>query len=101
MTTGRKNVYDKTNYCTFCGTAIRSKICHHLLTVHKNEKRLMDILLLPKRCEQRMKELKLLSNEGNFKHNAEVLKQGEGQIVVGRRNSNKSTAKRPCNETLT
>lgn len=92
---GRKSVYDKTNYCTSCGTGIKNKICRHMLTVHKNEKQIMDILLQAKRCAERMKLLKLLC-----KHNAKVLKQGEGQIVIGRRTSGTSGVNRPATQYL-
>ena len=84
---GCKQVYDKQNYCTFCGTCIKSKIARHLLTVHRSEARVMDIICLPKRSKERLKKLELLANEGNFKHNTQVLKSGNGFLVVARRNS--------------
>jgi hypothetical protein len=56
-----------------------------LLAVHKNEKQISDILLMPKRSEDRMNQLQLLANEGHFKHNTSVLKSGEGQLVLFRR----------------
>jgi hypothetical protein len=82
-----KNSCDKTNFCIFCGTAIKSKICRHILNVHKNEQRVMDILLLPNKCKERIKLLNQLANEGNFNHNVNALRCGEGQLVVGRRNA--------------
>ena len=47
-----------------------------------------EIELMPKRSKKRMKALELLVNEGNFKHNVEVLKSGEGYLVVARRDQN-------------
>jgi hypothetical protein len=99
--TGCKQVYDKINYCTYCMKAISSKISRHLLSVHKADSRVSDILTLPKRSPERMAKLELLANKGNFKHNLEVIKRNEGFLVVGRRESNlkdyKSTSYLPCN----
>ncbi|XP_061164923.1 uncharacterized protein LOC133173868 [Saccostrea echinata] len=83
---GCKQTYDKQNYCTFCSKNIKSKISRHILT-HKLEPKVMKILSLPKRSEERKVELELLANEGNFKHNLEVLKKKEGLLVVARRES--------------
>jgi hypothetical protein len=87
---GRKQVYDKTHFCTFCGAKIRSKIARHILTVHKKEEKVRDVLLLPKRSKERMRLLHNLSNEGNFKHNISVIRDGEGELIVGRRSALKS-----------
>lgn len=99
--TGCKQVYDKINYCTYCMKAISSKISRHILCVHKAEPRVSDILTLPKRSPTRMAKLELLANEGNFKHNLEVIKKKRGFLVVGRRESNqrdyKSGMYLPCN----
>ena len=81
-------MYDKINYCTFCRKAIRSKISRHLLSVHKSESRVIDVAILPKRSKERLVKLEVLANEGNFKHNIEVLKNKDGYLVVGRRENN-------------
>lgn len=78
---GCNQVYDKCNYCTFCSKQIRSKISRHLLT-HKEQKEVNEIILLPKRCQERMSRLQRLANEGNFKHNAQTFASGSGQVVV-------------------
>lgn len=83
---GCKQIYDKQNYCTFCSKNIKSKISRHILT-HKLEPKVMKILSLPKKSKERKVELELLANEGNFKHNLEVLKKKEGLLVVARRDS--------------
>lgn len=82
---GCKRSYDKVNFCTFCGRSIMMKISRHLLAVHKHEKEVMEIKLLPKWSLQRCALLKRLANEGNFKHNVAVLKLGHGKLVVARR----------------
>ena len=81
---GCKNAYDKKNYCTFCSKS-STKISRHLLTVHKNEGRIRPIHFLQKRSCERMVTLELLVNEGNFKHNIEVITKGTGYLVVARR----------------
>lgn len=82
---GCKQVYDKCNYCVYCNKEIRSKISRHLLT-HKEEKEILEIRMLAKRCPERMARLRQLANDGNFKHNASTLSGGSGLVVVGRRN---------------
>ncbi|XP_050391798.1 uncharacterized protein LOC126810662 [Patella vulgata] len=82
---GCQRTYDKMNYCTFCGKGIRSKMSRHLLTVHGDEVRVRGIRHLPKRSKRRMADLEILANEGNFKHNVEVIKNQKGHIVIARR----------------
>jgi hypothetical protein len=82
VTSGRKQVYDKVHFCTFCEAIVRCKIL-----VHKKEPVVKKILELPKRCKERMNLLRQLSNEGNFKHNIDAIKKGDGEIVVGRRST--------------
>lgn len=86
VATNCKQVYDKSSYCTYCSKMISSKISRHLL-IHKGEKEIADILLLPKRSRERMMRLQQLANEGNFKHNTSVLASGRGHPVVGRRSA--------------
>lgn len=92
-----KNSIKKINVCFYCETHISSKISRHLLNVHKNEEEVKAIATLQKRSAERMSRLKQLENEGNFKHNIKVLKNGEGQLVVGRRNDDSHAVKYlPC-----
>ena len=72
---GCKQSYDKIHYCVFCGHQIRSKISRHLLNVHTDEMAVKDILLLPKRFQQRRTSLQKLTNEGNFKLNITVMQE--------------------------
>lgn len=90
---GCKQVYDKQNFCTFCEKSISSKISRHLLNVHKDQPRVSKLFILPKKSQQRNLDLEMLANEGNFKHNIEVLRKKEGCLVVARRDG--SVDKRP------
>lgn len=94
VTTGCKQVYDKTHLCTFCGTSIRNKMSRHLLSVHMDEEAVKEILLLPKRSAQRRYLLQKHVNDGNFKHNIASVQKGKGNIVVARRSllTNRSTS---------
>jgi len=85
---GCKQVYDKSNFCIFCTAEIRSKIARHLLTRHKNEPEVADIVCLTPKCKARVAVLRQLANDGNFKHNAEVFRQKFGHVVVARRATN-------------
>ena len=87
---GSKQSYDKIHYCKFCGNKIRSKISRHLLSVHADDAAVKEILFLPKRSKERRARLQRLINEGNFSHNIAVIRNGEGDIVVGKRLSNTS-----------
>lgn len=89
---GCKKVYDKLNFCIFCSKCLRGKISKHLLNVHKDEPRVMEINLLPKGSAKRRLLIGQLANEGNFNHNTSVLKSGKGHIVTARR-SRKSSKK--------
>ena len=87
VTSGCKKVYDKTNFCCFCGTRIKSKISRHILNVHADKMAVQEILLLPKRSKDRRMQLQQLVNDGNFKHNIESIRKGHGEIVVARRST--------------
>ncbi|XP_061167370.1 uncharacterized protein LOC133176226 [Saccostrea echinata] len=90
---GCKKRYDKINFCTFCHKEIHSKISRHLLT-HKNELKIMEIQMLPKKSEKRGMLFLELINEGNYKHNIEVLKNG-GLFITARRESPDSSNHSP------
>ena len=79
-------VYDSRNYCLYCGKG-ESKIGRHLLTVHKTEIEVLDILLLKKLTKERKRLIEVLREKGNFYHNLKISKTG-GQIKVARRPSN-------------
>ena len=80
---GKKNCYDKKDYCLFCGES-NANISRHIEDVHRANLRVSEILMLP-RNEQRRVTMRIMINEGNFKHNVEVMKQGKGHFVIARR----------------
>lgn len=84
-------VYNKKNYYTFYGASV-IRIDRHLMNGHVKEHRVMEVRMLPKRDPERLTLLHVLANEGNFKHNAAVLRQGSGEIVVCRRTSSDKKA---------
>ena len=81
---GKKQAYDKVHVCFFCNKELKCKMKRHILSVHRKEDVVQNILLLPKGIE-RTNMVNRLINEGNFKHNIEVIQRGEGQLVVGKR----------------
>ncbi|XP_060570745.1 uncharacterized protein LOC132729023 [Ruditapes philippinarum] len=81
---GKRN-YSRTAYCLYCKNKYISKMSSHLLSVHTDETLVKQIRDLPLRSIARKMELQKLQKEGNYQHNAEVLKKGEGLIVVCRR----------------
>ena len=85
---GAQHRYDKSNYCVFCEKEIKSKIARHLLQCHLDQTEVYEVSLLAKNSEERVLRLEMLANEGNFKHNVDVLRGGSGDIVIARRSSN-------------
>ena len=57
----------------------------HLFKAHKKCKRVTELLKLSKESRERFVKLQILVNEGNFKHNLKVLKDGVGYLVVRKR----------------
>jgi len=96
-TRGCKKAYDKVHYCTFCGKQITSKIARHIINVHADKPEVEEIILQPKCSKKRKLLIERLVNEGNFKNNICAMQKGQGNIVVGRRSSNR--AKKPCEYT--
>jgi predicted transcriptional regulator len=80
----KKRCYDKVLACFFCKKLLKMKMKRHLVTVHKTEPEVVHILKLPD-LKQREIEFARLVNRGNFLHNTEVLQNGTGSLIVGRR----------------
>ncbi len=99
---GCKNVYDKCHFCTFCEKMVKgNNIARHLLKWHTDSPRVYDVVCLAKRSEERLFKLEMLANEGNFKHNIKVIKEGKGVLVVARRSGVTSSQKYlPCEDCL-
>jgi hypothetical protein len=81
--------YTKKQCCVFC-KALVSKIGRHLEDVHTEEPEVCAFMAFKMKSKEKMKRMTLLRNRGNFNHNIEVLKTGEGSIIC---------AKRPTTET--
>ncbi|XP_051949039.1 uncharacterized protein LOC127620015 isoform X3 [Xyrauchen texanus] len=77
------------NYCFVCGEA-QSKIARHFKVHVKEDDEIAEALSLPVRSRQRKQLLEMLRNRGNFNHNNNVLKKGEGSLKVKRRAVQKS-----------
>lgn len=73
-------ILSKKNYCYVCGKP-QSKISRHLKT-HKTHAEIVHAFSLPEHSKERKKILVKMRNKGNFRHNAEVLKEGTGQLKV-------------------
>ena len=96
-----KRVWDKKHYCLYCSKAV-AKLPRHLEQVHEDEIEVSVALAFPKKSKERKEKLDELRNKGNFAHNTEVLRKGEGTIVPYRRPNveTKSTSYVPCSDCL-
>ena len=85
-TSGGKRIRDKKLVCFVC----RSKVLwlsRHLAKCHHDN--FLVAQVMAKSGHDRQCGLKRLRNLGSFKHNIDVLKQGEGELMVVRRTSGK------------
>ncbi|XP_060081304.1 uncharacterized protein LOC132560656 [Ylistrum balloti] len=79
-----KKIWDKKHYCLYCNKPF-AKLPRHLETKHKDE---IDVIKL-RSLDRRSKEQKSaratlidkLRKAGNYNHNIEVLKSGQGEVV--------------------
>ncbi|XP_038062636.1 uncharacterized protein LOC119733132 [Patiria miniata] len=73
--------WDKPQFCPFCMTP-QKKLPRHLATdVHKDEPQVQQ-WLATEDPKERAKHLTLMRNYGNFLHNAKVLEEGKGSLIV-------------------
>ena len=79
---GARN-WDKEYFCHFCEKGFR-KLPQHLKTQHKNEPHLIEILV-EQDSKVKKEKLNKLRNMGNYKHNCDMLHNGEGVLIVGYR----------------
>src|ERR1043165_8743820 len=93
-------IYDKKQYCIFCGKSF-SKITKHWACCHDKEPEVMEISV-EKNRKRKLSLITLLRNKGNHIHNCGVIKEGKGDLVVTYRpNSSKcSNDYRPCIDCL-
>ena len=73
----------KKHYCFICNKPI-VKLKRHFLTQHKSERELIP-LLNASNSKKEKEEFEKLKCQGNHMHNLEVMRQGEGEMVVKRR----------------
>ena len=81
---GRK--WDKKHACPYC-SKLYAKMARHLEQMHNEELDVASALSSAKGSKERNTRLSLIRYKGNFMHNTEVLRQGEGTIIPGRRPS--------------
>ena len=82
---GSTRKWDKKQFCYYCSEP-QAKLPRHLDSVHRLEP---DVVLL--RCKSgksRKQQLCKLRNLGNHLHNSDVLRKGEGTLIVAYRPSN-------------
>ena len=72
---------DKKHFCLFCGKGV-TKLKRHLLSLHQGESEMFAFLAAS--GKEKEFELKKLRNAGDHIHNIDILKGGEGDIVVKR-----------------
>ncbi|XP_049333749.1 uncharacterized protein LOC111190366 [Astyanax mexicanus] len=72
------------NYCFVCGEA-QTKIARHFKMHIKEDVEIARALSLPTNSKERKHLLEALRNKGNFSHNNDVLRKGEGSLKVKRR----------------
>ncbi|KAM4578505.1 uncharacterized protein V3H82_007926 [Fundulus diaphanus] len=78
--------YGKLNYCLFCARPL-TKMARHLTRVHSDRVEVAVAFQHPANSKERKDIWQKLINEGNFKHNRDVLKTGKGQLAVRMRRS--------------
>ncbi|XP_055019807.1 uncharacterized protein LOC129411792 [Boleophthalmus pectinirostris] len=86
-------IYDKRQYCLFCFKPFM-KMARHLERVHSNEKDVAYAIKFPKGSNERKLHLESLRNKGNYLHNAEVIKTGEGELVPRKKTMQKCRSQR-------
>lgn len=79
MAAGIKRKYDKRYYCLYCEKP-QSKLPRHLESVHKDEPEVRRLEAAT--GNKRTALLTKLRNEGNNKHNAKVIAQGDGDLAI-------------------
>jgi len=79
-----KWIWDKVNYCVFCGKASKG-LARHLQQAHKTEIEVQQAMSYPVRSVERRKFWQKLLHRGNFLYNQKVYETGIGQLVVAKR----------------
>ena len=91
--------WKKKNFCPFCGAA-QSQFARHVLKKHKDNLEVKRASAFPVGSKERRQIFEKLVHDGNFKHNSNVIRQGEGTLIPGRCPPKKMKATRtyllPC-----
>ncbi|XP_034417095.1 M-phase phosphoprotein 8 isoform X2 [Cyclopterus lumpus] len=88
----------KKHFCLYCKMAF-SQIAKHLERTHAEEIDVAHALHFPKGSKVRQIMLDQIRNNGDYEHNCQVLKSGEGEIVTKKQVKNSSISVRdflPC-----
>ncbi|XP_069102076.1 uncharacterized protein [Argopecten irradians] len=79
-----KKIWDKKHYCLYCSKPF-SKLPRHLETMHKDESEVIKLRSLDRRNDEQKRARSILIDKlrkaGNYSHNVEVLKSGQGEVV--------------------
>nr|XP_057918564.1 uncharacterized protein LOC131109977 [Doryrhamphus excisus]XP_057918565.1 uncharacterized protein LOC131109977 [Doryrhamphus excisus]XP_057918566.1 uncharacterized protein LOC131109977 [Doryrhamphus excisus]XP_057920422.1 uncharacterized protein LOC131115987 isoform X1 [Doryrhamphus excisus]XP_057920423.1 uncharacterized protein LOC131115987 isoform X1 [Doryrhamphus excisus] len=84
QSSGISSSASKINYCYICGKP-QSKITRHLKTHEKTNVEVAQVLAFPKHSKERQRQLNILRNKGNHKHNTDVLTSGTGVLKMKRK----------------
>ncbi|XP_053093359.1 uncharacterized protein si:ch211-266o15.1 isoform X3 [Pangasianodon hypophthalmus] len=102
LKTGSKTVRVQTSctkkqFCVYCQKS-NTKIARHLEQMHSNETDVAYALSFPKRSKRRHMLLEQLRKKGNYQHNIEVIRNGNGDIVMQKQTKRKRSAMEylPC-----
>lgn len=102
LKTGSKTVRDqasctKKQFCVYCQKS-NTKIARHLERIHSNETDVAYALSFPKRSKRRHMLLEKLRKKGNYQHNIEVIRNGNGDLVMQKQTKRKRSVMEylPC-----
>ncbi|XP_017577082.1 uncharacterized protein si:ch211-266o15.1 isoform X1 [Pygocentrus nattereri] len=79
-TLGGHKLLSKQQFCVYCKNPY-TKIARHLRRQHAHEKDVAHALSFPKGSKKRLLLLERLCKKGNYQHNIEVIRNGNGEIV--------------------
>ncbi|XP_068166560.1 uncharacterized protein [Antennarius striatus] len=74
-------VRSKRNYCLFCSKPV-VKMSRHLELTHSDRPEVAVAFQFPAKSKERKNIWIKLTNQGNFAHNKDVLKTGQGHVIV-------------------
>ena len=86
----QENKWGKKHSCKFCSKMV-GKMSTHLTRVHAHEAEVAAILRLPKRSKERRNGFVRLLNEGDYKHNYDVLQGQSGTVIPKYRKAGRQT----------